>query len=652
MISSAIANIEVITPPIETLIDMVNHDDLVCTVKGCEKKMNNASSLRLHIVKSHGIGTLGKKESNGKTLMYACPILGCPRSADSQRQHFFRILYRLKLHYTSQHAEKKFTCGKCLKKFGSFEIKEKHMGRCHQLFQCSCGTFYTTRNAVLTHAKRKGPDHILIENEGSPQQNKHETKLKNEKISLQNLQTYTIPGVLYILPSQTLNGKLKSSGNGFSSKQVDILPKVDPMILNENSTYVSDKSMIIESNYSYQTAQPVNALPIDGDFISDGNSTKCDNEINNVKNSSFDFKIEVSNVKNAVFNLNNRLLNSKSSNKEFQKLSKYEKRMLYLASKEAKEVLSDPLLLKMTLLKQQQQQETKKKKLKTASSVSKKKIFIEQAVQTKASSQLIDCYGELGSSADSLAKTFCITPNSFKDIDPGIQKNNLTCKNSESLQTCDFGMQCKLPVDSENIFSLDEETQTDSLMTWLSEFNDGCNMETQTVLKDSNLPLGKSIQLDFLISESSLSDQIGDCNNIGTQTTHNMNNSWLSENFSEVFAIGQNTSSTQTDPDCLYLNIDFSRTKRDLLPNSYNQNQDDNIISTNTFGTQTFSSIHQQIYSSGTQTFDLIDLMLDETTKNNETQTPLSFCDLVDSFITEEYLNVPSFVSKPKSFIG
>ena len=97
MISSLIGNTEIITPPIETLVDIVNHDDLVCSVGGCEKKMRNASSLRLHIVKSHGIGTLGKKEPNGKTLMYACPILGCPRHASSQRQHFFRILYRLKL---------------------------------------------------------------------------------------------------------------------------------------------------------------------------------------------------------------------------------------------------------------------------------------------------------------------------------------------------------------------------------------------------------------------------------------------------------------------------------------------------------------------------------------------------------------------------
>ena len=86
-------------------------------------------------------------------------------------------------HYLSQHAEKKFTCVKCSKQFGSFEIKERHMGRCHQLFYCSCGTYYTTRNAVLTHAKRKGSGHILIEGDKETKQQLKQ-EVKNTKIRL------------------------------------------------------------------------------------------------------------------------------------------------------------------------------------------------------------------------------------------------------------------------------------------------------------------------------------------------------------------------------------------------------------------------------------------------------------------------------------
>ena len=477
--------------------------------------------------------------------------------------------------------------------------------------------------------------------------------------SLPSLQTITIPAVLYIHPSQSLKTNKKNSC--FNSNQVEILPKIDSVFLHKNNMSANEKSINMESNTNHvHPSDALTAPSADGDSMSDKLSiSKCYSEKNDSQKSLFDFNID-RNVKTAVIKLN-KLSNfvSKSSNKvlDLRQMSKYEKRMLYLASQEAQEVLSDPLLLKMTLLKQQQQQETKKQ-IKKAHILSKKNILAEHTVQTRRSHpKTIDCYGELGSSAASLAKICCITPNNFEDIDPGMQKSNLIHKSSELSQSCDFSMQCKLSLHPENIFSLDEETQTDSLISWLSEFNDSCNMETQTVEKliDSDiLFLDKSIQLDdFLLNESSMSDQIADSSNIGTQT-QNVDDSWLSENFNEVFTIEQNSSATQTDADYLYLNIDFSRTKNELLQYSYIPNRDDNIPSTNTFGTQTFSTEHQQIHSSGTQTFDLLDLMLDETMKNNETQTPLSFCDLVDSFITEEYLNVQTstFTNKPANFIG
>ena len=64
-------------------------------------------------------------------------------------------------HYMTVHAEKKHICTKCGKGFGLPDACRRHEKKCGEMFPCSCGCPYTTREALLTHAKRHG--HILPE---------------------------------------------------------------------------------------------------------------------------------------------------------------------------------------------------------------------------------------------------------------------------------------------------------------------------------------------------------------------------------------------------------------------------------------------------------------------------------------------------------
>lgn len=87
--------IEVITPDKNVLDKEETSDNLVCPVKGCGKKTNNSSSLRLHVIKAHGEG--GTRTLNrGSKKMYACPVKGCPRHVNDSSQNFFSIMYLLR----------------------------------------------------------------------------------------------------------------------------------------------------------------------------------------------------------------------------------------------------------------------------------------------------------------------------------------------------------------------------------------------------------------------------------------------------------------------------------------------------------------------------------------------------------------------------
>ena len=58
-------------------------------------------------------------------------------------------------HYHKTHAKKVFFCEKCKKGFVISSELKAHVRSCGSTFACSCGYEYSTRAALLTHAKRK-----------------------------------------------------------------------------------------------------------------------------------------------------------------------------------------------------------------------------------------------------------------------------------------------------------------------------------------------------------------------------------------------------------------------------------------------------------------------------------------------------------------
>ena len=54
------------------------------------------------------------------------------------------------------HAEKKYFCTKCRKGFSEQRFMRQHEEQCGNLYTCgTCPVYYTTREALQTHCKRK-----------------------------------------------------------------------------------------------------------------------------------------------------------------------------------------------------------------------------------------------------------------------------------------------------------------------------------------------------------------------------------------------------------------------------------------------------------------------------------------------------------------
>ncbi|KAH9362171.1 hypothetical protein HPB48_002149 [Haemaphysalis longicornis] len=63
-------------------------------------------------------------------------------------------LQPLDRHFIKVHAEKKYSCSKCGKKFGAEWLAKHHEATCGTSWLCSCGATYQNREALLTHARR------------------------------------------------------------------------------------------------------------------------------------------------------------------------------------------------------------------------------------------------------------------------------------------------------------------------------------------------------------------------------------------------------------------------------------------------------------------------------------------------------------------
>ncbi|XP_055933564.1 uncharacterized protein LOC129963302 isoform X2 [Argiope bruennichi] len=117
---------------------------------------------------------------------FHCSVPGCLYFTGSER--FFTEKKFLNQHIAKVHAEKKYSCSKCTKCFGLDSLRKLHEKTCGIEWKCTCGVKYSSRESLLTHARRtqhKLPDHII-----------NPDKMKQSK----NTGLNTNPIILFIQP--------------------------------------------------------------------------------------------------------------------------------------------------------------------------------------------------------------------------------------------------------------------------------------------------------------------------------------------------------------------------------------------------------------------------------------------------------------------
>lgn len=88
----------------------------------------------------------------GMPKRFCCTAAGCLSREGHPKPFSSRKL--LTQHYIKVHAEKKYACSKCGKKFGAEWLSKHHESTCGTSWHCQCGATYQNREALLTHARR------------------------------------------------------------------------------------------------------------------------------------------------------------------------------------------------------------------------------------------------------------------------------------------------------------------------------------------------------------------------------------------------------------------------------------------------------------------------------------------------------------------
>lgn len=264
----AICNIIHITPKVEEITSIKK---LTCPENDCQKTFSNAGNYRMHLERHH------RKESQFPTVdtnefIYFCPEKECIYHESSiNGKHFTRFKY-LRQHYQKVHITKTFQCDKCKKLFPTDSVKVSHETNCGRSYKCDeCGWSYKTREALLTHAKRKSHKidvcktrniqikratdeksiNTTVTTLSSPVQIlfKLSTSTQNQSVQTDPVEVKGVTKKRSNYVRQPRSKKNKNEKNkSEKSKNVSIKPKVDYSCINNNVTSTNLKDNLNQLN--------------------------------------------------------------------------------------------------------------------------------------------------------------------------------------------------------------------------------------------------------------------------------------------------------------------------------------------------------------------------------------------------------------------
>lgn len=145
-----------ITVDIKVTVDNINSKSYSCNESGCGQQFSSEKSLKKHLVVVHHSLSI-QKEKNAKIIYrYNCPIANCRRSLKMEKE-FFTSRKLLFQHYYKVHNSGKFPCGndECSKKFSTEMLRNLHQRTCGNIFTCHCNCCFNSKEALLTHQRRK-----------------------------------------------------------------------------------------------------------------------------------------------------------------------------------------------------------------------------------------------------------------------------------------------------------------------------------------------------------------------------------------------------------------------------------------------------------------------------------------------------------------
>ena len=126
-------------------------------------------NLQFHLLKHHKIVSAA---STKQIVQYFCPAPKCKYNINENMANVcLPTLKSLRQHYQKVHAIKSHKCKSCPKMFSTETLCNRHERDCGKEFKCVvCEWKYNSKEALLTHSKRKGhiqPNYDLVEDKKS-----------------------------------------------------------------------------------------------------------------------------------------------------------------------------------------------------------------------------------------------------------------------------------------------------------------------------------------------------------------------------------------------------------------------------------------------------------------------------------------------------